>query len=385
MKKQIGLLLIITSFILKAEAQSLQLPYYTGFDSISEQAGWQEFRLGVLSAWSWVYSAGNFVSSPKSLFHDYNVGGSPTDTIEDWFVSPPLNFNTSAQLNLKLFPQYLFGDTSEYFGIWFGDGSNNPANGNFYELANLTDMQTLYQWVDTSFTINSYTDSGYIAFKYINTGDDWIAIFIDDVNIIPDSGKGTIDSLKIIPSNSTTNDSIKIISFTQFPVADCFLKYSSLNINGKEIVINATHFEGGWTVMCNSIDTITIGKLDTGAYTLYYNLSVDTNLAIFDTDTLLFVVQNPTDVFSTSVETTAIKIYPNPNTDEFIIEMNILKVQDVEITLFNITGQVIYSENLKRFKGAYFKRINTKELSTGVYQLQIRTGYGEVNKKVVVE
>ena len=48
-------------------------------------------------------------------------------------------------------------------------------------------------------------------------------------------------------------------------------------------------------------------------------------------------------------------------------------------------GQVIYSENLKQFKGAYFKQINIKELSTGVYQLQIRTGYGEVNMKVVVE
>ena len=80
-----------------------------------------------------------------------------------------------------------------------------------------------------------------------------------------------------------------------------------------------------------------------------------------------------------------ISIYPNPNTGEFVIEMNVLKIQDVKITLINITGQVIYSENLKRFKGVYFKRIDIKGLSTGVYQLQIKTGYGEVNKKVVVE
>ena len=97
------------------------------------------------------------------------------------------------------------------------------------------------------------------------------------------------------------------------------------------------------------------------------------------------IVQNPTNVYSTSVETTAIKIYPNPNTGEFVIEMSISKVQDIEIKLFNVMGQVIYSENLKRFKGEYLKRINTKGLSTGVYQLQIKTGYGEVNKKVVIE
>ena len=80
-----------------------------------------------------------------------------------------------------------------------------------------------------------------------------------------------------------------------------------------------------------------------------------------------------------------LNIYPNPNTGEFIIEMNFSKSQDVEIKLFYISGQMIYSENLKQFKGAYFKRINIKELSTGVYQLQIKTGYGVVNKKVVVE
>ncbi|MBW8051955.1 MAG: hypothetical protein FVQ77_16770, partial [Cytophagales bacterium] len=95
--KSLGLLLIITLFILRAEAQSLQLPYYTGFDSVSEQAGWQEFRLGILSSSHWIYTAGLFVSSPKSLFHYYNNPGNPTDTVEDWFVSPPLNFNTSAR------------------------------------------------------------------------------------------------------------------------------------------------------------------------------------------------------------------------------------------------------------------------------------------------
>lgn len=383
--KLLGLLLIITLFILKVEAQSLQLPYYTGFDSVSEQAGWQEYRLGVLSSFNWGYSGPNFVSSPNSLFHDYNVGGSPTDTIDDWFVSPPFIFNTSAQLNFKIFIVDMSTDSNDYFGIWFGAGSNNnPASGSFFELANLTDMQPSFQWLDTSIIINTITDSGYVAFRYKNYSDSWFQIYIDNVNIIPDN-KGTIDSLKIIPSNPTINDSIKIISFTTFPNGACTLKYSSFNTNGNEIVINATHFEGGLTVICNSIDTITIGKLDTGAYTLYYNLSVDTNLAIFDTDTLFFVVQNPTNVFSTFIETTAIKIYPNPNMGEFIIEMNILKVQDVEITLFNITGQVIYSEDLKQFKGVYSKRITTKGLSTGVYQLQIKTGYGEVNKKVVVE
>ncbi len=218
--KFLGVLLIITSFVFKAEAQSLSLPYYTGFDSTSQQAGWQEFRLGVLNTYNWNYDNSNIVSSPNSLFHDYDVGGSATDTIDDWFVSPPFIFDTSAQLNLKIFIVTATTVTpSDYFGIWFSSGTSNPVSGNFSELANLTNMQPQYQWLDTSITITTVTDSGYIAFRYSAT-DNWFQIWIDDVNIMPDSSIGTnvfvipyeTSQIKIYPNPTNKTVAIKIQS-----------------------------------------------------------------------------------------------------------------------------------------------------------------------------
>ena len=378
MKKHIVLLLLSFYCIGNVQSQSLSLPYYTGFDSVSEQAGWQEFRLGVLSTFSWkCVSVGSFAYSPPiSLLHEYNVGGSPTDTVDDWFVSPPFIFNTSAQLNLKILLSITEVIPPDYIGIWFSSGTSNPASGNFYELANLTNIQPFYQWLDTSITITTVTDSGYIAFRYNGT-DNYFKIYIDNVIIIPDSNKGTIDSLKIIPSNPTTNDSIKIIGFTVFPVGDCFLKNYYLNINDKKIVINATHFEGGWTVMCNSIDTITIGKLDTGAYTLYYELSVDTNLAIFDTDTLFFVVQNPADVFDLSYETSQIKVYPNPANKNIRIEIAkgiVVKT----IKLHDLNGKLI-----KTFLSTN-TLLNISGIAKGQYMLSIETNNKIIREKIII-
>lgn len=99
-----------------AFSQSLSLPYYTGFDSISEQAGWQEFRLGVLSLTKWSYST-NFCSAPNSLFHGYNVSGSATDTVEDWFVRPPLKISTPAKLTLNIFPNPFKTTTTIFIDI----------------------------------------------------------------------------------------------------------------------------------------------------------------------------------------------------------------------------------------------------------------------------
>jgi len=189
-----------------------------------------------------------------------------------------------------------------------------------------------------------------------------------------------IDSLKIVPSNPTINDSIKIINFTSFPNDACFLKNSYLNINGKEIVINATHFEGGFTVICNSIDTIIIGKLDTGAYTLYYNLSVDTNTAIFDTDTLFFVVQNPTDVFGFLYETSQIQIHPNPFTYETKIKYNLPdNTTDAALTIYNIVGEKIEVYKLNDKNGELI--IDASNLSQGLYILYIKNNQGFISNK----
>ena len=86
-----------------------------------------------------------------------------------------------------------------------------------------------------------------------------------------------------------------------------------------------------------------------------------------------------------------ILLYPNPNTGEFIIEFQNLRGfqnlagLDVKIKLLNPSGQVIYKEKISGFKGSYRKEINMKDYAKGIYNLQIITDKGLINKKVVKE
>jgi hypothetical protein len=190
MIKILGFLIAI-SFAYQVNAQSVTLPYYTGFDSTAEQAGWQEYRLGVLNSYEWVYDGFNSSSPPNSLYHDYPLGGSPTDTVEDWFVSPPINFSSPGKLSLRtqVYAIANVAGPSDYFGIWFSSGIKDPASGNFVEIVDLTSLASdqFNLWIDTGqINLPFTTDSGYIAFMYKST-DNWFDIHVDDVMIILDS------------------------------------------------------------------------------------------------------------------------------------------------------------------------------------------------------
>ena len=197
MKTKLHILLLFCLTASIGFSQSLSLPYYTGFDSPGEQAGWLEFRLGVMSTNTWGYGI-NACSAPNSLNHDYNVGGSPTDTVEDWYVSPPLKMISSGKVTFKISPTF-FGTT---FGIWLGTGNNNPATGNFIQLGYFDIPYTVFnQCLDTFVTFTTITDTGYIAIKYV--GANFNAFDIDNINITSDSMPSMIE--KVNTNNITVN------------------------------------------------------------------------------------------------------------------------------------------------------------------------------------
>lgn len=92
----------------------------------------------------------------------------------------------------------------------------------------------------------------------------------------------------------------------------------------------------------------------------------------------------PTGIDEENFNTQIIRIFPNPNTGEFIIEMEITNPQDLEIKLLNVIGQVIYEEKLSKFSGVYQKTIDVGKQAAGIYNLQILTENGTINKKLII-
>lgn len=179
-------LLLVTLPIL-ATAQTA-LPYTTGFDNAAQQQGWQQFRTGHLSNYSWGISANGAASAPNKLWHDYPVGGNATDTVRDWYVSPPLDLSGGAVLTCKANIYAIMGSSmpSDACGIYLLTGNANP------DLAMVTPLQDLLPLITTGSTyttttavnIPPTTGTAHIAFYYQAT-QNWLTPGIDDVSVQP--------------------------------------------------------------------------------------------------------------------------------------------------------------------------------------------------------
>jgi len=85
-----------------------------------------------------------------------------------------------------------------------------------------------------------------------------------------------------------------------------------------------------------------------------------------------------------------LNIYPNPNPGEFTLELESTFILggprgDIVIIVFNVLGQAVYTATLNNFKGFYKKRIDLKQNGTGIYNLQLITDKGIINKKIIIE
>ncbi len=206
---------LLFSFSLAGSVVSAQttLPYYSGFDNTTEQAGWQQFTKGAAGYFPWSVGGGGF-SAPNALSHDYPVGNPGTDTVTDWYVSPPFHFYGGGHLDSLKVKLYSITDTftaQDHFGIYYLTGSSDPALADTVVLlADLTNWaSSSNNWRDTGgFAIPPYNGSTYIAFKYIATND-WFVPNIDNINITGDTANSVTgptvyaDGIKLFPNPSS--------------------------------------------------------------------------------------------------------------------------------------------------------------------------------------
>ena len=198
---------IMLAFSLFPVSAQTTLPYYTGFDNPSQQAGWQEFRKGLFSSFNWNIAMNGF-SAPYSLFHDYPVGNSDTDTVIDWYVSPPFHFYGGGRidsLKIRLFSMSNTTTAADQCQMYLLQGDPDPQlAASVTLLADFTGMASNNNnWVDTgNFVIPPTAGSSYIAIKYRATND-WFVPNIDDIHI---SG----DTVTAVPRLAATGGKISL-------------------------------------------------------------------------------------------------------------------------------------------------------------------------------
>ena len=78
-------------------------------------------------------------------------------------------------------------------------------------------------------------------------------------------------------------------------------------------------------------------------------------------------------------------VYPNPSRDVFNVAFTSDDVQNLEVRVLNIVGEVVYTENLQQFVGEYTKQIDLSDNAKGIYFLEIETNDGIINKKLILQ
>ena len=130
---------------------------------------------------------------------------------------------------------------------------------------------------------------------------------------------------------------------------------------------------------CPCSNTNTIAGLCSGTY----SVTVTDNIGCSVIDNV-FVPLIPIGIENNVVSISNLKVFPNPSKNEFMLEMELAKPLDVEITLLNTLGQVIYSKKLTKYSGKYKRIINTQNLRPGVYLLGVQTKEGTIRKRVLI-
>ncbi|MAO71108.1 MAG: hypothetical protein CMD02_01190, partial [Flavobacteriales bacterium] len=78
-------------------------------------------------------------------------------------------------------------------------------------------------------------------------------------------------------------------------------------------------------------------------------------------------------------------VYPNPSRDIFNVMFESDKKQNIEVRVVNLLGEIIFKENLEKFKGKYSNSFNLIDYSRGFYLLELDTDLGIVNKKLILQ
>ncbi len=85
-------------------------------------------------------------------------------------------------------------------------------------------------------------------------------------------------------------------------------------------------------------------------------------------------------------EVGGLRLFPNPATDKVNIELTLLENVDLNLSMMNSLGQIIYKEQLSGLGlGKHIHTVDVNQLPAGIYQLQLSNSEHSATMKVVVE
>ena len=187
-----------------------------------------------------------------------------------------------------------------------------------------------------------------------------------------------INNIEIIPANPTTTDNVKIVTTVTTPNQGMFI-HSSHSLNGNTINVEACYYSGLLTATQTFYDTLNIGVLSAGSYTVDFVAYQASDTICNYTDSMTtnsnFIVTEETNTI-TPISNNIGCIYPNPSNGTFKIDLP-EKSNPSHILIHSISGKIahrgIFKEemSLSLEPGTYFIELFENESVIGYHRLII--------------
>ena len=187
-----------------------------------------------------------------------------------------------------------------------------------------------------------------------------------------------IDSLKIIYTNPSGGDNIKLICYTWFSQSECDLVDHTIQIQSNKITVMLNYEVGDLFTVCNQVDTFLIPTLNPGNYELLTSLTINDLNEISDTDTVKFTVGNDLGIGNAGNHED-LNIYPNPFLNELQITAN-SGLNLVNLEIYSTTGNKV-----KQIKFDPDKKIHVTDLQAGLYFIVLTDNKGNRYKKKMIK
>ncbi len=210
-------------------------------------------------------------------------------------------------------------------------------------------------------------------YNIINTNSDTVYTWV----ITPSD---TFASIREIECFEVTDPTYVVVSEpTELIVIDSTTNQSSPGAGDGSIDLTVTGatppYSYSWSTGASSEDLV---NLVGGTYTITVS---DSNNC---TKTLIIVIPGGLGLSELHEGIADIAIYPNPNDGSFILSFNSVESQDIQLSISDIKGQVVYTDKIVVVKGMYEKTISVESLPPGIYMLQMVTSSGLYTRKLVV-
>jgi hypothetical protein len=126
------------------------------------------------------------------------------------------------------------------------------------------------------------------------------------------------------------------------------------------------------------------GAMNWTSGTTYYILLDDENAAT-GVHNFYITCPNITSGIAEKSMETALHIVPNPSNGSFTVSIDNFSLDRVQITVFDVLGQIVYTTKSETISGNYSKDVILENAAKGMYTVRVYGGNKVVHKKIIVE